>query len=112
MSGPDQYAATEHLVPGAQRSRRFGERARVSWVVWGRVGHQRTRFHAVDVSPRGAKLRPRSLFPVGAPIHLDFIKPNGRHLHVSGVVWRIDSDGMAVLFLGTIPTGFDLAPER
>jgi len=31
---------------------------------------------------------------------------------VSGVVWRIDSDGMAVLFLGTIPTGFDLAPER
>jgi hypothetical protein len=112
MSGPEQYASTEHLVPGAQRSRRFGERARVSWVVWGRVGHQRTRFHAVDVSPRGAKLRPRSLFPVGTPIHLDFIKPNGRHLHVSGVVWRIDSDGMAVLFLGTIPTGFDLAPER
>ncbi len=75
-------------------------------MVWGLVGQQRTRFHAVDVSPRGAKLRPRGLFPVGTPIQLDFIKPDGQHLHVSGVVWRIDSDGMAVLFLGTVPTDF------
>jgi hypothetical protein len=31
--------------------------------------------------------------------------PDARPVRVSGVVWRVDSDGMAVLFLGGIPAG-------
>ena len=70
------------------------------------------RLHTVNVSARGAKLRPRGLFRVGTAIELDFIKPDDRHLHVSGVVWRVDPDGMAVLFLGTVPQGFDTLTQR
>jgi hypothetical protein len=71
------------------------------------VDQQRMRFHTVDVSPRGAKLRPRGVFPIGAAIELEFIKPDGRRVHASALVWRADSDGFAVLFVGAVPTGFD-----
>jgi hypothetical protein len=87
-------------------TRRISPRVGVSWTAWARHGQQRMRFHTVDVSPRGAKLRPRGPFQAGTSLQLEFIKPDGRRLHVSGVVWRVDADGMAVLFLGTIPQGF------
>jgi hypothetical protein len=106
MSGFDRYAVTGEMAGVAPRTRRFSPRASVSWTVWAKAGPQRMRFHTVDVSPRGAKLRPRGLFLVGTALQLEFIKPDGRRLHVSGVVWRADADGIAVLFLGTIPPGF------
>lgn len=107
MSGFDRYAQADRLEAISPRTRRSSPRARVAWTTWVRAGQQRMRFHAVDVSPRGAKLRPRGVFPVGAAIELEFITPDGRRLHVSGVVWRADSDGWAVLFIGAVPTGFD-----
>ena len=82
----------------------------MSWTVCARTSQQRMRFHAVDVSPRGAKLRPRGLFPVGAAIELEFTRPDGRRLPVSAVVWR--ADGLAVLFLGAVPAGFDAGEHR
>jgi hypothetical protein len=84
----------------------------VSWTAWATVGQQRMRFHTVDVSPRGAKLRPKGPFRVGTALQLEFITPDGGRLHVSGVVWRADADGMAVLFLGTIPRGSDAPGHR
>jgi len=93
-------------------TRRFSARARVSWTVWAHHGQRRMRFHTIDVSPRGAKLRPRGSLSVGSAVQLEFIKPDGRRLHVSGVVWRADSDGVAVLFLGTIPEGFETTRHR
>ena len=102
----------EKLVAVSERTRRASERVRVSWTVWVRASRQRTRFHAVDVSPRGAKLSPRGDLAVGAAVHLEFIKPDGRRLPVSGVVWREDSDGIAVRFLGTVPAGFDELGHR
>ena len=89
------------------RTRRFTARANPSWTVWARIGQQRMRFHTVDVSERGAKLRPRGPFPVGAALHLEFIKPAGQRLRVSGIVWRAETDGIAVLFLGAIPKSFN-----
>ena len=105
MSGFDRYAQTDKLPAVPSRTRRFDPRAPVSWTVWGRSGQQRMRFHTIDVSPHGAKLRPRGVFPVGAAIELEFITPDGRRLPVSAVVWRADSDGLAVLFLGSVPAG-------
>ncbi len=32
--------------------------------------------------------------------------PEGHAVRVSGLVWRIDSDGMAVMFLKAIPVQF------
>ena len=102
MSGFDRYAGPSAAV----RSRRFGERAGVSWTVWVQAGQQRMRCHTVDVSARGAKLRPRGFFPVGTPLQMEFIKPDGQRLRVSGVV-SAEADAMAVMFLGTIPQGFN-----
>ena len=31
------------------------------------------------------------------------VPPEGRALQVSGVVWRVDSDGFVVLFLASLP---------
>ena len=101
MSGFDQYAGPSAAV----RSRRFGERGPCLGLV--QAGQQRMRCHTVDVSARGAKLRPRGLFPVGTPLQMEFIKPDGQRLRVSGVAWRAEADAMAVMFLGTIPQGFN-----
>lgn len=65
------------------------------------------RFHTVDVSSRGAKLRPKGPYRLGTSLNLEFITSDGERLHVLGVVWRIDSDGIAILFLGSIPAGLN-----
>ena len=88
------------------RTRRRHPRAGgVSWTVWIRSGEQRLRHHTVDISPDGAKLRPRGALQPGTPVELLMNPPDARPVRVSGVVWRVDSDGMAVLFLGGIPAG-------
>jgi PilZ domain-containing protein len=92
------------LAERQQRTRRSSPRARVSWTAWARAGHQRMRFHTVDISPRGAKLRPKGPYRLGTALRLEFT--------TSSVVWRADADGMAVLFLGTIPKGFDALGHR
>jgi len=86
-----------------QRTRRLGARAGVSWTVWVQTGGRRLRCHTVDVSPKGAKLRPRGQFQPGTAVDLLFITPDRPRLHVAAVVWRVDADGMAVLFLGRVP---------
>jgi hypothetical protein len=88
-----------------QRTRRINRRANVSWTVFARVRGQRCRFHTVDVSTRGAKLRPRADLLPGTPLTLQFVKPNGRPVRVAAMVWRVDADGLGVLFLGSAPEG-------
>ena len=88
-----------------QRSRRHNSRAGVSWTVWARVYGQRLRFHTVDVSARGAKLRPKSELTPGTPLQLHFMKPDGQRVRVPSMIWRVDADGLAVLFLGAAPKG-------
>jgi hypothetical protein len=85
-----------------QRTRRIGDRASVTWTVWIRAGGRRLRFHTVDVSKKGAKLRPKGSFEPGTAVDLVFITRR-RRVRVSAVVWRLDADGMAVLFLGPVP---------
>ena len=87
------------------RTRRHHPRAGVSWTVWIRTGGQRSRHHTVDISAHGAKLRPRGALQPGTPVELLVNPPDARPVRVSGVVWRVDRDGMAVLFLGGIPAG-------
>jgi hypothetical protein len=88
-----------------QRTRRINRRANVSWTVFARVRGQRLRFHTVDVSARGAKLRPRGDLQPGQTLTLQFVKPNGRPVRVTAMVWRVDPDGLGVFFLGTAPEG-------
>jgi hypothetical protein len=88
-----------------QRTRRNTRRAYVSWTVHARVRGQWLRFHTVDVSARGAKLRPRNDLQPGTSLTLQFVKPNGQPIRVQAMVWRVDADGLGVFFLGTAPDG-------
>jgi hypothetical protein len=88
-----------------QRTRRISRRAKVSWTVFARVQGQRLRFHTVDVSARGAKLRPRGDLQTGQSLTLQFVKPNGKPVRVAAMVWRVDADGVGVFFLGSESEG-------
>jgi hypothetical protein len=101
----ETMTATAIPIPAHQRSRRTNRRANVSWTVWARVRGQRVRFHTVDISPRGAKLRPKNDLQAGMPLTLQFVKPNGRPVRVSAMVWRVDADGIGVFFLGSAADG-------
>ena len=101
-----------NLAGTQQRTPRFSSSAGESWTVWARHSQQRMRFHTVDVSARGAKLRPKGPYRVGTVLQLEFLSPDGGRLPVSGVVWRTDADGVAILFLGTIPKGLDALGHR
>ncbi len=93
-------------VPGQhQRTRRINRRANVTWTVFARVRGQRLRFHTVDVSARGAKLRPRGELQPGQSLALQFVKPNGKPVRVAAMVWRVDTDGVGVFFLGSESEG-------
>ncbi len=83
----------------------------MSWTVWIKTGERRVRHHTVDISSHGAKLRPRGTLQPGTPITLQIHPPEGGALRVSGVVWRLDSDGFVVLFLGSIPQHLTAASE-
>lgn len=86
-----------------QRSRRVQSRADVSWTAWVQSGSRRLRCHTVDLSANGAKLRPRGEMQPGTPVEVALHPPEGQPVHVSAVVWRVDSDAMALLFLKSIP---------
>lgn len=86
-----------------QRSRRFHSRTGVSWTAWVRSGTERLRCHTVDLSPHGAKLKPRGEIEPGTAVVVNLYPPDARAFSVSGVVWRVDADSMAVMFLKTIP---------
>jgi hypothetical protein len=88
-----------------QRTRRINRRANVSWTVFAQVRGQRFRFHTVDVSARGAKLRPKGDLQAGQSLTLQFVKPNGRPVRVAAMVWRVDADGLGVFFLGSESEG-------
>jgi hypothetical protein len=90
-------------TPKHHRSRRRQPRAGVSWTVWIKAGPHRVRHHTVDISAHGAKLRPRTQLQPGTPVQLHMVPPEGRALQISGVVWRVDSDGFVVLFLASLP---------
>jgi len=86
-----------------QRSRRFHSRTGVSWTAWVRSGTDRLRCHTVDLSPHGAKLKPRGEIQPGTAVVVHLYPPDAQAFSVSGVVWRVDADGMAVMFLKSIP---------
>src|SRR3981081_1521509 len=88
MISPPPMKPPPAVIGQHQRTRRNTRRAYVSWTVHARVRGQRLRFHTVDVSARGAKLRPRGDLQTRRPIR------------VEAIVWRVAADGLGVFFLG------------
>lgn len=83
-------------------SRRLHVRKHVSWTAWVTVGKTRVRCHTVDLSANGARLKPRGDFRPGTPCDLQLQPPDGPLMQVGGVVWRVEADSMAVMFLRNI----------
>ena len=73
-------------------SRRLHVRRNVSWTAWVTAGKTRVRCHTVDLSANGARLKPRG----------EFQPADGPMMEVSAVVWRVEPDSMAVMFLRNI----------
>ena len=83
-------------------SRRLHVRRNVSWTAWVTVGKTRVRCHTVDLSANGARLKPRGAFQPGTPVELQFQPADGPMMEVAAVVWRVEADSMAVMFLRNI----------
>ncbi|MGH7400471.1 MAG: PilZ domain-containing protein [Candidatus Rokuibacteriota bacterium] len=89
-----------------QRSRRLHTRKHVAWTAWIKTGNRRLRCHTVDLSANGARLKPRGEIQPGTPIEVQLQPPDGHAVDVSAVVWRVDPDSMAIMFLRDIPVRF------
>lgn len=83
-------------------SRRLHVRKNVSWTAWVTAGKTRVRCHTVDLSANGARLKPRGEFQPGTPVALQFQPADGPMMEVAAVVWRVEADSMAVMFLQTV----------
>ena len=57
---------------------------------------------SVDISPNGAKVKTKARLKAGTTVQLELVPPEGPPLRVGALVWRIDADGLAFLFCGTI----------
>ena len=73
-------------------------RAIVSWPVVMEAGRRIFLLQAVNVSGRGAKVRPTERLGEGHVARLHFHPPNGSSFDVEAIVWRVDRDGLAFFF--------------
>lgn len=85
----------EYEIP---RQPRRCPRFSVSWPVVVEVGKRFFLLQAVNVSGRGAKVRPTERITEGSVARLHFHPPTGPALDVEAIVWRVDPDGMAFAF--------------
>lgn len=107
-SGTDGSPATRHVHSNAAlrgregygtqpRPRRY-PRFNVSWPVVVEAGRRVFLLQVVNVSGRGAKVRPPERLGEGSVAQLHFHPPNGSSLDVEAIVWRVDPDGLAFFF--------------
>lgn len=80
-----------------RRPRRY-PRLNVSWPVVVEAGKRFFLLEAVNVSGRGAKVRPTERLAEGSVAQLHFHPPNGSALDVEAIVWRVDPEGLAFFF--------------
>ncbi len=67
----------------------------------------------VNISSRGAKVRPKEELEEGSLAELHFHPPGDGVFDVSAIVWRVDLDGLAFFFFGDSvldPTQYSSAP--
>jgi hypothetical protein len=70
----------------------------MSWPVLVKVGTNRYLASSVNISTHGAKVRTKARLKTGTTVQLELVPPEGPPLRVGALVWRVDADGMALLF--------------
>ncbi len=85
---------------GKQDARQF-PRQTVSWLVTVSMGSRQIQGRTRDTSAGGAKILVDERLPLGTPVRLQF-RPAGRSsVETNALVWRVDSDGFACVFVGS-----------
>ena len=83
----------------ASESRRYSREVR-PWPVVLETRDGWLRLPLIDLSPGGAKVRLTEPLEEGSTGRLYFLPPHWRPRAVEAIVWRIDLDGVVLLFLG------------
>jgi len=100
------------MPTSARNSRRLHVRKHVSWTAWLTAGKNRIRCHTVDLSANGARFKPRGDIQPGTPVAVQFQPPDGPLMEVAAVVWRVDGDSVAVMFLRNIAVQVTAGSQR
>ena len=99
--GSGALAVPPNEVPSRRRASEVPRRLRlyprtnVSWPVVVEAGKRLFLLQAVNLSARGAKVRPTERLSEGSAAWLHFHPPDGSSLDVEAIVWRVDPDGLA-----------------
>jgi hypothetical protein len=81
-------------------------RQRVSWLVTVATGSRQFHGRTKDISASGAKILLKERPPLGAEVALSFRPPGRRPVETRALVWRLDAEGLACMFVGTHPPEF------
>lgn len=84
-----------------EQDQRRCPRQRVSWLVSVAAGPRSFQGLTRDVSASGAKILLKERPALGAEVNLSFRRPGRRPVTTRALVWRVDPDGLACMFVGT-----------
>ena len=102
-------AAVRH-APGKtfdpDQEQRRCPRQRVSWLVTVAAGSRSIQGRTRDVSASGAKILVKERPALGVEIGLSLRPPGRRPVSTRALVWRLDPDGLACMFVGTQEADF------
>ncbi len=84
-----------------EQDQRRCPRQRVSWLVSVVAGQRTFQGRTRDVSASGAKILVKERPALGAEVSLSFRPPGRRPVATRALVWRVDPDGVACMFVGT-----------
>jgi len=85
----------------AEQDARRCPRQQVSWLVTVAAGSRSFQGRTKDVSASGAKILLKERPPLGAEVALRFRPPGRRSIETRAIVWRLDAEGLACMFVGT-----------
>jgi hypothetical protein len=91
--------STKTIEP--EQEQRRCPRQRVSWLVTVAAGARQYQGRTKDVSASGAKILLKERPPLGTEVGLCFRPPGRRPLETRALVWRLDGEGLACMFVGT-----------
>jgi hypothetical protein len=76
-------------------------RQRVSWLVNVGAGRRQFQGRTRDISASGVKILVKERPPLGTEVSLSLRPPGRRALETRAIVWRLDAEGLACMFVGT-----------
>ncbi len=85
----------------AEQDARRCPRQQVSWLVTVAAGPRQFQGRTKDVSASGAKILLKERPALGVEVGLCFRPPGRRPVETRALVWRLDSEGLACMFVGT-----------